>query len=180
MRVNPVRAAAGLLLRALLELTAGRRGPQDIPASRPLFALMFAFYLAATACLTAVAVDWPMAIKATLVDAAVMPAYVVAVLWLRNVTERCLQTLTAMAGVGALFSLAAIPPFMITAGMPASSFSAFASVLVLVLFIWNVLVLGHILRHALAVAFPAGVLVALAYVAVSMVAAEFLVPEVLA
>lgn len=172
--------AVWILLRALLELTSGKRGPQDIPASRPLLALMFAIYLATTAGLTALAVDWPMAIKATLVDAVVMPVFVLAVLWLRNFTERCLQTLTAMAGVGALFSLAAIPPFMITAGMPASSLSALASMLVLVLFFWNVLVLGHILRHALALAFPAGVLVALAYVAVSMVAAEYLVPEVLA
>jgi len=173
-------SAAWILLRTMLELASGRRGPQDIPASRPLFALMFAIYLAATACLTAVAVDWLMAIKATLVDAVVMPVFVLTVLWLRNFTVRGLQTLTAMAGVGALFSLAAIPPFMITAGMPESPLSALASVLVLVLFSWNVLVLGHILRHALALAFPAGVLVALAYVAISMVAAEYLVPEVLA
>jgi hypothetical protein len=175
-----MRSAAWIVVRTLLEVTSGRRGPQDIPASQPLFVLTFVFYMTATVLLTAVTVDWPMAVKATLVDAVVLPAFVFTVLWLRNFTERCLQTLTAMAGIGALFSIAAIPPFMITSGMPGSPLSAPASVVVLVLFIWNVLVLGHILRHALALAFPAGVLVAMAYVAVSMVAAELVVPGVMA
>ncbi len=173
-------SAAWILVRAFLELLSGKRRPQDIPASQPLFALTFAFYLAASASLTAVAVDWSTAVKAALADAVVLPAFVVSVLWLRNCTGRFLQTLTAMAGVGALFALAAILPFMVTAHMPESPLSAPASVLVLVMFIWNVLVLGHILRHALTIAFPAGVLVAMAYVALSMVATEFLVPEVLA
>ncbi len=171
--------AVWIVVRAFLELASGKRGPQDIPASHALFVLTYVFYMAVTASLTAVAADWPTAGKSALVDAVVLPVFVVTVLWLRNFTERCLQTLTAMAGIGALFSLAAIPPFLITAGMPGSALSALASVLVLALFIWNVLVLGHILRNALALAFPAGVLVALAYVAVSMAAAELLVPEVL-
>jgi hypothetical protein len=172
-------AALWIVVRAMLELTTGKRGPQDIPASHVLFVLTFIFYMATSAGLTAVAADGTTAVRATLVDALVMPAFVVSMLWLRNFTARWLQTLTAMAGVGVLFSLAAIPPFLVSASMPGSPFAAPASVLVLVLFIWNVLVLAHILRHALALAFPAGVLVAVAYVAVSMFAAEFLVPEVL-
>ena len=172
-------AGVWIVVQAFLELTLGKRGPQDIPASHALFVMTYAFYMTVTACLTAVAADWPTALKSALVDAIVLPVFVVTVLWLRGFTARCLQTLTAMAGVGALFSLAAIPPFLVTAGMPESALSAPASMLVLVLFIWNVLVLGHILRHALAVAFPAGVLVALAYVAVSMATTEFLVPDVL-
>ncbi len=173
-------AAAWVVVRALLELTTGKRGPQDIPASHALFALTCIFYLTASACLTAVAADWATAVKTAVVDAGVMPVFVISVLWLRNFTARWLQTLTAMAGVGALFSVAAIPPFMVTAGLSASPLSAPASVLVLVLFIWNVLVLAHIFRHALSLAFPAGVLVAVAYVAVSMFAAELLIPEVVA
>ncbi len=149
-----------------------------MPVSSPLFVLTFIIYVIATGLLTIVVGEWRAAIKITVVDAAILPAFVWLVLWLRNFPNRCLQTLTAMAGVGALFTLAVIPPFLLTTGIPGSPLSAPASLLVVVMYVWNVLVLGNILRHALSIVFPAGVLVAIAYVAISTAVTGFVVPEV--
>lgn len=174
-----VTSATWVVVWAFIQLALGRRRPQDIPASHALFVVTFIVYLAVTVLLTAVAEDWPVAVKAALVDAVVLPAFVVIVLRLRNVSVRWLQTLTALAGVGALFTAAAIPPFMIISGMQASPISALASLAALALFAWNVLVAGHILRHALSISFPAGLLMAVVYVAVSTAAVGILVPEVM-
>ncbi|MBI1733458.1 MAG: hypothetical protein HYR49_11930 [Gammaproteobacteria bacterium] len=170
-------SAAWIIVRAFLELALGRRGPQDIPASHPLLIGTFAVYLAVTAVLAAVSESWATAIRAAAVDASVLPAFVLAVLWLRRRTARWLQTLTALTGIGVLFTAAAIPPFIVITHMENSLIAAPASLGTLVLFAWNLLAGGHILRHALSVSFPAGVLVAMAYVAASIAAVEYLVPE---
>lgn len=164
--------------RAFLEIALGRRGPQDIPASHGLFVLCFAIYCAATFVLTRLAEPLDVAFRAAVVDAVILPAFALGVLWLRSVLSRWLQTLTALAGVGVLFTALAMAPFAVIGAMPATPLAAVASVLVLVLFAWNVLALGHILRHALSVSFPAGVLVAMAYVAVNTAVVGYLVPEV--
>jgi hypothetical protein len=164
--------------RAFLEIALGRRGPQDVPASHGLFLLSFAAYCAATFALTGLAEPLDVAFKAAAVDAVVLPAFALATLWLRSRQYRWLQSLTALAGVGALFTALAMAPFAVMAGMPETPLSGIASVLVLALFAWNVLAVGHILRHALSVSFPVGVLVAMAYVAVNTAVVGYLVPEV--
>jgi hypothetical protein len=166
--------------RGFFELAIGRRAPQDLPASHLLLAAAFAAYAAATCLLGAVTQPWDVAIEAALVDAAVLPAFLLAVLWLRSVPRRWLQTLTAMTGVGALFTAAAIIPVLVVTRAPGSAAAAAASFAALVLVAWNVLALAHILRHAMSIPFPAGALVALAYVAVSTAVVGRLVPEAVA
>jgi hypothetical protein len=170
-------SAGWIIARAYLDVALGRRGPQDIPASHPLLVGTFAAYFVLTVALARVAESWSTAFRAAVVDAAVLTAFVAAVLWLRSRTSRWLQTLTALTGVGVLFTAAAIPPFMAIEHLGGSPVAAVASVMTLVLFVWNLLAGGHILRHALSVPFPAGVMVALAYAAVSIAAVEILVPE---
>lgn len=165
---------------AFLDVALGRRGPQDIPASHGLFILSFTAYCAATFALTGMAEPLDVAFRAAGVDAVILPGFALSTLWLRGLRSRWLQTLTALAGVGALFTALAMPLFAVIAGMPETPMSAIASALVLALFAWNVLAVGHILRHALSVPFPAGVLVAMAYVAVNTALVGYLVPEVAA
>lgn len=171
---------AWVAVRAFLDVALGRRGPQDIPASHGLFLATFAAYVLITLSLTAIAEPLHAAVKAALADAAVVPLFTLAALWLRGVTQRWLQTLTAMAGVGAVMTLLAMLPFAAIDAMPDSAPATAASFVVLLLFAWNVLALGHILRHALSVPFPAGVLVAFAYVAVTTAVVGFVAPEVAA
>lgn len=171
---------AWVAVRAFLDVALGRRAPQDIPASHALFVVTFAAYVVITGALTAIAEPLHAAVKAALADAAVVPLFTLLLLWLRSVTGRWLQTLTSMAGVGAIMTLLAMAPFAAIGAMPDTATAAAASFLVLLLFAWNVLALGHILRHALSVPFPAGVLAAFAYVAVTTAVVGFVVPEVVA
>lgn len=166
--------------RVFLDVALGRRGPQDIPGAHTLFVFSYSAYVAITVALTAIAEPWYAALKAALVDALVFPAFTVLLLWLRSFPGRWLQTLTAMAGVGTMMTALAIGPFMVIDAMPGTPLAGIASVVVLALFAWNVLALGHILRHALSVPFPAGVLAAMAYVAVTTAVVGYLVPEVAA
>jgi len=68
-------------------------------------------------------------------------------------------------GTGTIFSLLATPVYYLLAvPVVALSGNPLLSFLVWVLIVWNIAVMAHILRHALAVSFPIGVLVALMYI----------------
>jgi len=78
-------------------------------------------------------------------------------LWINDTPERRLQTITALAGAGSLLQLVAWPIlfWLSSAGEVDNSTLLFIprwALLLLVL--WNILVIAHILRHALSVSLP--------------------------
>ena len=87
------------------------------------------------------------------------------ILTLRGRSRRWLQTTTAMAGTGVLFTVAVIPVFL---GMglagPEAPVQSGLYLVTLVLLVWNVAVQAQILRHALDTSFGKAVLGAIAYV----------------
>lgn len=86
------------------------------------------------------------------------------VLTLRGLVTRWLQTCTAMAGAGLVFSVIAMPLFYSLDISAGASPSPLPYLLILVLIIWNISVLAHILRHALSSSMAIGVVAALGYI----------------
>jgi hypothetical protein len=167
------------LFRAFFDICRLRKGPQDVPASPELLSLSLLAYLAAVAMLTMLSRPPAAALGASAIETALVAGINFVLLALRRFEGRWMQTTTAMAGTGVLFTLFALPLF---AGLSAAGSGAgavpgvlYASLLLLV--VWNIAVTGHILKHALALPFPVAILIAAAYAWVVAMAISGLFPE---
>lgn len=166
------------LLNLFFEICLFRRGPQDVPASAVLLRLSVLLYLAAGVILLAVDGSplWQSAAKA-LLDFGLLAGMTWVVLRWRGHQGRFAQTLTALAGTGALLALVALPVvYWLHAGAAAGQVDALAALAWFAILIWSLAVIGHILRHALEVALAAAILLAVAYLAVSVVVVGLLFP----
>jgi hypothetical protein len=166
------------LIRLFVDIALHRKGPQDVPAASGLLGLTLLAYLAMGA-----ATLWPSAANVNLLMAQlVMDLLLILVIFggLLAATGhggRAVQTLSALFGVGALLSAIALPFVWIVArsltdGAPAPGLELPALLSTLALFtllLASLMITGHILRHALDWSYAAGVLMAVAYFAASVV-----------
>ena len=103
------------------------------------------------------------------VDLTLLVVFVTAPLYLLDKAARIGQTLTALAGSGAVLGLLALPIIqVIFEGQDAGEVPPFAAMAWLILFGWSLLVVAHIMRHALSVRFAVGLGVAILYTLVAM------------
>lgn len=141
-----------------------RRRPQDLPASVELLVIALAGYGLASFALTWLAYPAGPALAAGAAECVLLAALNYTILTLRGLPGRWLQTTSAMAGTGLLFTVAAVPVFM---GMelagPAALVQSGLYFVTLFLLVWNVAVMAHILRHALDTSFATAVVAAVGY-----------------
>src|SRR5690606_26614053 len=87
-------------------------------------------------------------------------------LFLRSVPERWLQTSTALAGTGVIFSIMAFPLFYLRVYVQSGpAIQALIGMLIISLILWNISVMTHILKNALSSSYVLGVLGSLTYIA---------------
>jgi len=128
------------LLQLFINLCRLRSTPQDLPTSHFLMMLTAAGYFLVG---LAVSLLEP-------VDTLMLAALAWLSLWIIGKTPRFTQTYTALAGTGVLFGLLGWPLITFLQGLPEGQGSSL-SLLLLGLIIWNIMVIGHILRHALGI-----------------------------
>ena len=159
-------ASALTIFRAFFSVCIFRLGPQDLPAAAVFYFLSLSLYaLASTALMLPLQRDLPAALLAGCAETALLLLITYVLLRLRGVPARYRQTGTALTGTGFLFSMAALPLFYLrTAYGGDAGLSLGTGLLALALIVWNVVVMAHILRHALSASFPMGVLTAIGYV----------------
>lgn len=146
-----------------------RAGPQDLPVSQVLLWLSAAAYVLVSFLLSIGAYPAGEALLVALLDFGLLVVFAALVLYLRGKTERLNQTLTALAGTGALLGLIALPLVQsLFAGQSAGEVPGFVILLWLLLYGWSLLVVGHIVRHALAIPFPFALGVAVLYTLAAM------------
>jgi hypothetical protein len=157
------------LVRLFAAICLLRAAPQDLPASRVLLGCTLGVYLLFTWLLAIPAYGAARAIQVALLDSALLVAFIQALLYLLSRGARVLQTLTAMAGSGSLLGLLALP--LVLWGQPSQADEPVSGLLLyawMLLLGWNLLVTGHILRHALSTSLGIGAGVALLYALFSM------------
>lgn len=168
------------VLLSLLEMLRLRARPQDLPASDALVLATVA--AVALTSLVAVAQMFPLDRGAARVgcDLAVQFGLLRIALQATGRSVRFRQTFTAICGTSALFVLIALPLYVIVGDQPAAASGAetatFAALLLLAVYVWSIVVTGHILRHAFDVRPVAGVGLALLYVLVTVLLGELIVP----
>ena len=149
------------LLKVFLDICLLRAPPQTIPKSTLLQALTLLTYVVANGFLAAEELPGWKAVLAAGVDALLLVALAQTVLWVRNTPERVTQTVTALAGTGTLLTLIAMPVLAaLQHGDQANVIQALAWI---ALVFWSIIVVGHIIRHAMSVHFLWGMAISAGY-----------------
>lgn len=149
--------------KIFLDLCLLRANPQDLPSSSRLLGLALVAHLAANVLTGLGETGIENALIAGAMDTLLLVALTHTGLMLRNLRERTRQTLTALAGSGAL--LAVLAWAVVTA---AEMVTAHAWMVWLPFLFWFLAVYGHILRHAFNTGVGAGLLLATGYVLLSL------------
>lgn|GEM_PF-73163 len=166
-----IRSAIVLAIyQAFFDIIMQRRGPQDLPASRMLLAISVALYALVGSVLLSFYIAQPSQLVAELaLNIAVVAGFYALVLKIRGFSARLVQTLTALYGCDAILSGFMLPFHgWHTMLDPDSPVGVLPLVGISLLLFWTFAVAGHILRHALEIPLPAGVLVAMAQFAVGV------------
>jgi hypothetical protein len=165
------------LITIWLDICLLRAGPQDLPASQTLLGLSVSSYVVVSLLLSLPAYPVGTAVLAAVLDLGLLSAFAAALLYLFGKWARLPQTLTALTGTGALLGLLALPLVTVLfQGSEKSPLAGFAALFWLFLFGWSLLVVAHIMRHALAIAFPYAIGVSVLYALVALQLMALLFP----
>lgn len=155
------------LFNLMMDICLLRANPGDLPYSKFLLVVCLAAYMILGFAITLS--NQPITHSALIVsvDTSLMLMFTYGALWFRNQLDRATQTVTALAGVGVFFTALSIPIVLwlqrIDPGEPSP-----ISLLLLLIFAWNVAVIGYILQHALNVKYWIGFGIAATYVYMSL------------
>ena len=161
--------------KIFLDLCLLRANPQDLPTSNRLLAAALVAHLLANVLTGLDSASPENALLAGAMDTLLLVALTHTGLMLRGVGARTRQTLTALAGCGAL--LAVLAWAVVTAAEAAVPVN-YARLFWLPFLFWFLAVYGHILRNALNVSLGVGLALSVGYVLLSLaVTGPFLLPE---
>lgn len=150
-----MRAALFTLLKAFWGLCVFRLAPQDLPPSAALLALTATLNPVLSLCINRLTMPLPAALVDALLELAVVGGLSATLLVAFARAGRIRQTLTALMGSGALLGLIVLTALLILPPLP--------HWLQIAIVVWNLAVIGHILRHALDTGFIVAFFLAVSY-----------------
>jgi len=119
------------------------------------------------------------AFSLAILDVALLAIFVQIALQIRGFTARFVQVLTALTGTGTLLGMLGMP---LVAMLPETgeveSIGELPALLWLGLLLWSLVVLGHILRHALSTSLVVGLIMGLTYTVFSISLIQLLFPGI--
>ena len=166
------------LLTIWLDICLLRAGPQDLPVSQVLLGLTLVSYTLVSTLLSLPGYPAFTSLQIALTDLVLLVAFAGSVLYLTGNMARFNQTLSALAGAGTLLGLLALPLVQsLYLAEDAEQISIAVLMFWLLLMGWNLLVVAHIIRHALSVILPIAVGIAVLYTMVAMQLITMLFPQ---
>lgn len=143
------------LLKCFWDICLLRLPPQELPQSVHLLGVAAAMYVLAGFLVAATLLQPLTAMMAALADLTLLAGLLRAVLWVRALDGRYMQSLTALAGAGAIISFAALPLTIWQQQLQTEPDEfTLPSLLLLFVLAWNLTVAAHVLRHALSTSWP--------------------------
>lgn len=165
------------LFREFLHICLFKKAPQDLPASGSLLGVTLVASTVASLIVARSGLPWGSAAQSAVAETLFMVAIIYLLVKIQGHPARWLQTVTAVAGTNIVLVVISLPLLVwLLSAQSAEADATVPALLFLGLIIWNVMILGHIFRHALSTYFPLGVLVALGYYSLSVIILNWLVP----
>lgn len=153
------------LIYLFLDISLFRRGPQDCPASWLLLGLAVSANFLVGTLLSLTGSEGLAALGQALLGIGLLAAFLLGALYFTDKLPRLLKTGTAAFGTDTLISLVALVFILLGELIP--DLKEIVGMVLLLLMFWQIAVLGHILRHALAIPLLAGVGLSFVYFLVS-------------
>ena len=147
------------ILRAFAGICTFQTAPQDIPRSSALLAATTVGNMSLSVIIYGLKSPFGDAILKALLETAVLFAATLTLLFLLSYGRRLVQTLTALMGSGAILGGVALLTMLLAPALPPDLGLA----ILRVNFLLNLLVIAHILRHAVSTWFLVGLLLAFGY-----------------
>ena len=165
------------LFDLFLDICLLRKGPQDLPASWFLLKATVMVYALTSLLAQLMSTEPLLALLQALLDVSLLVGLTYVVLQLLGHQVRFTQTLTALAGAGALMDVIILPVVMWVQRDVASGTQSDLPVLLFPAWqIWRVAVVTHVLRHALSTSMELALLYTLGYLAILITLASLLFP----
>ena len=168
-------------LRSWLEQLLLRRAPQDDRLSHSVLGLALTAYLLIDLLQSLSSSVFTVGVAMSLLDTVLLMLFVWLVLSVAGKGVRLVQTLTALAGTGALLGLIGLPlvqqaaqAHKIEAGPSSAMVLAWLALLA-----WSIAVQAHIFRHALSTRYGIGLLLAGAHTILAIAILESLFPRII-
>jgi len=166
-----------LLIKQFFAICLFRSGPQDLPTSKFLLLLSLLAYTLVGLLLALNKATLPESLAMVSVDLALLTGLSWLLLWIRVLGHRYTQTLTALAGCGAILALCAWPLLLWQQASGNDSVIMLAALLMWLWFFWQIMVFSHIISQALSVPLFIGTFLALVYMFISYSIAQTLFPQ---
>lgn len=147
-----------LILKLFIDICLLRSNAEDVPASRTLLILSVLAYFALSFSITMFQGNLSKIVAIVMVGFILVIALAQAGLWIRSYMNRSVQTITALAGTGTIFCILLWPLLLMGEQW------IFSRYLMLLIFIWDLVVVGHILKNALSLPFWAGIGISIFYI----------------
>jgi len=147
-----------LILKLFIDICLLRANAEDVPASRALLVISVLAYFVLSLGITFVEGNLSKIVAIIMVGFILVIALAQAGLWIRSFMNRSVQTITALAGTGTIFCILSWPLVLIGEQW------IFARYLLLLIFVWDLVVVGHIFRNALSLPFWAGIGISIFYI----------------
>jgi len=155
-----------------------RQGPQDLPTSGILLAIALAAHTLMAVLFAAVYESAVRALLSGTLDTVLLAVLTGTVLYVQGRNARLVQTLTALAGTGAIITLISLPVsgWFLGADPESREGGLAIMLLLLILVFWSIAVVGHIFRHALSAPYFVGLVLAIVFYGISFSVFRVLFP----
>jgi hypothetical protein len=158
-----------VVLTAFFDICRLVKRPQDIPESKNLLTLSAFVYGVLSIVLASLSQPIEKAIATGVIELALILIFTLAILQACGKSQRWIQTVTALVGTGIIISLLAIPSYLLIDinnlnELQASTTQNFGLLMLAALSLWNIVIMAHILRHALEFNFAIAMFLAIMYI----------------
>lgn len=144
------------LIKFFFNISILKANPQDLPSSSFLMMMTVGAYGLLSFMISLLELSIGQAMISAFADTLLLTALAYISLWIISTPERRTQTITALAGTGVILQFIAWPILLWISSIndTDSLLNHIPQWALLLLVIWNILMIAHILRHALTVALP--------------------------
>jgi hypothetical protein len=154
-----------LIFKYFLDICLFRANAEHAPSSQFFMVATLAAYGLLSILILMTDYSVIKAVSTVFIGIVIMVGFAWAALWIRNYLDRSRQTITALAGSGIIFDLISLPLVVLSTNFPQGEL-VFPLFLLYLLRIWNIAVIGNIMKSVLSVPFWAGIFIAFVYAVV--------------
>ena len=163
------------LVKLCWDICVLRKGPQDVPAAPILFWFLLLLGLIVDLVIALNFIDFQQALLVVLANTIVLFAVVMLLLVVLGFANRIMQTLTTLIGTGLVFSFVRLPVMLVVKLVPQNAgMFGFIEIIILV---WSLVVIAHILRHALSIQLYLAGALAFGYFMLSYQLVNYFIPQ---